>query len=192
MIENLVTLVSYGYRGYFGEIMDTWESIGVFYYLLPFLIIFSLIFVILNTIHMFKENTAVNTIIALAIGLMAVRFEMVPNFFAEIFPRMGVALGVILSALIVLGIFMERKNQFLNWSMVILSIGAIIVVLYNTFNVYNWGFSAGIDFKDVLSMVIPAAIIIGVIVAVIKGASPDNGKGESTRNGLEVPNIIKG
>jgi len=66
------------YGGSIQSILQQWEQIGVFAYLLPFLMIFALIFVILNSIKIFKDNRGVNAVIAIAVGLMALQFQFVP------------------------------------------------------------------------------------------------------------------
>ena len=94
---------TYGYYGgAIGDVLNQWEQAGFFSYVLPFLLIFALVFGILSSIQVFKENRAIDAIIALVVGLMALQFEMVPIFFAQVFPRLGVALSVILVILILL------------------------------------------------------------------------------------------
>ena len=66
------------------NIFAYWEQIGVFSYILPFLMIFALVFGILMRMGIFKENKAVSAIVALAVGLLSLQFDFVPRFFSEI------------------------------------------------------------------------------------------------------------
>src|SRR3990167_2520261 len=102
----MIFLQGYPYSQGIGDFLNQLASFGFFSYLLPFLLIFALIFGILNSMKLFgKENKSVNGIIALVIGLMALQFDIVPVFFAEAFPGIGVvvALVVLISTAVSLG-----------------------------------------------------------------------------------------
>ena len=65
-----VMLAWYGAGGgLVGDMLSQWEQAGFFSYLLPFLLLFALIFGILNQIHLFRENKSINGIIALVVSL---------------------------------------------------------------------------------------------------------------------------
>ncbi|MEK6827230.1 MAG: hypothetical protein AABX99_01980 [Nanoarchaeota archaeon] len=83
--------------GVLGDLLAKWEQAGFFSYLLPFLLIFALIFGILLKLNIFKDNKMVNGIIALSVSLMSLQFGFVPDFFSQIFPRVGVGLAIILA-----------------------------------------------------------------------------------------------
>ena len=53
------------------NILNTWADIGVFAYLLPFLMIFALVFGILTKSKLLGENKAVHATLALTVGLLA-------------------------------------------------------------------------------------------------------------------------
>src|SRR3989344_2042976 len=95
--------------GSIGNLLSQWEQLGVFSYVLPFLLLFSLIFGILSRANIFKENKGINATIALAVALMALQFNAVPRFFSDIFPRLGIGLSVILVGLILIGLFTDSK-----------------------------------------------------------------------------------
>ena len=86
MLRGLI-LASFSFEGgTIGDFLSVWEQAGFFSYLLPFLLIFALVFGILTQIQLFRENKAINAIIALVVGLISLQFPMVPQFFSEIFP----------------------------------------------------------------------------------------------------------
>ena len=94
MLERLISFAWYGdYSGTgFREIFYSWENLGVFDFMLPFLLIFALIFGILSKLDLFGDKSKqVNAIVAFSVGLMAMRFDIVPLFFSDIFPRLGIA-----------------------------------------------------------------------------------------------------
>ena len=143
MIKELISLASYSTAdgGMLGELFASWEQIGFFSYLLPFLLIFALVFGILVKVKLFKENKAVNAIIALVVGLMAVQFDLVSNFFSNVFPIMGVALTIILILFILMGLFLDPEHPAMNW--ILFGVGAIIFIIVLIQSGASMGWSAG-------------------------------------------------
>ena len=174
MIEGLILLASAGFGGSrLGDIFVAWENMGVFDILFPFLTIFALVFAILNAIKIFEKNRAVTAVLAIVVGLMAVRFNIVPEFFAEIFPRLGIALSVILVILILVGLFRDPEKPGLGYGLI--AIGAIItvVVLYNTAGALGWG--STLVWREFLPEIITAIVFV-VVIAVIVGVTKRDSK----------------
>lgn len=174
-----IILASYGSfgGGTLGDLFSQWEAAGIFQYALPFLLIFALIFGLLMKLNIFgtKENPnkGINVIIALAVAFMSLQFNMVSLFFSEIFPRLGVALSIILVILILGGLFMptNKKN---NWFMVALAVIVFIIigtVIYNSLDVFGWGLGGpGLSyFWNQYGALIIFAIIIIAAIAMIAG-----------------------
>jgi peptidoglycan/LPS O-acetylase OafA/YrhL len=149
-----------------------WEEIGFFSYLLPFLLIFALVFGILTKVKLFKENKAVNGIIALVVALMAVQFQMVPAFFSQIFPRMGIALAIILGLFILIGLFIDPDHPAMTW--ILFGIGTIIFIVVIVQSAGALGWSTGTWWQDNWVTVIGVVVVVALVVAVIAGSS---GKG---------------
>ncbi len=167
MIENLVTLASYGYYGGVGEYLSQLEQYGFFSYVLPFLLIFALVFGILSVTKIFQENKAVNGIIALVIGLMSLQFDMVPRFFAELFPRFGIGLAVILIVLILLGLFMPKQNWM---AYVLFGVATLVLIIVLVKTAGSIGWYGGYWWSDNWQLV-AGAIFILVVIGIIVGAS---------------------
>ncbi len=157
--------------GSIGNLLAKWEQIGVFSYVLPFLIIFALVFAILRQMHLFKENVAVGSILALTVALMSLQFEFVPRFFAEIFPRLGVGLAVILVVLIMIGMFMDPRKSGLMWTL--LAVGGIIVVVVLIKSAGALGWSSGDLIQEhwgtILGLIVFLAFI-GIIIGTAVGS----------------------
>lgn len=162
-------LASYYSGGGIGNFLSQWQQLGFFSYILPFLLLFALIFGLLMKMNIFKDNKAINAIIAVVVALMALQFELVPRFFAEIFPRLGVGLAFILVAIILLGIFIPDV-----WSIyVFFIIGAIclIVIFFTTADAVGWGNWGGFyNFVGNLSWpwIIAGFIVLIGIISVLK------------------------
>ncbi len=175
MLHGVIILASYSAfsGGALGDFLSKWEQAGFFSYLLPFLLIFALVFGILTRIQIFKDNKVVNGIIALAVALMALQFEFVPAFFSEIFPRIGIALAIILGILIVLGLFADPKSNLINY--VLLGVGVITIgaVLIQSAGAAGW--QSGQWWGDNWQLVV-GAIVLFILIAVIIGSASPKGK----------------
>ena len=128
MSSAAIFLQSFGFSGgSFGNILSQWEQLGVFSYGLPFLLIFAMVFGILERVKIFqsgeegKTNRGINAIIAVSTALMALQFNFVPIFFSDIFPRLGVGLSVILIGIIVTGMFTDS-----NWTWMGILLGGVV------------------------------------------------------------------
>ena len=93
------------------------------------MLIFTLVFGILSSTKIFRENRSVDAIIALVVALMALQLEMVPVFFTEVFPRLGVALAAILVILILAGFFIDPKKAGIMYTLLGVGVIAAIAVL---------------------------------------------------------------
>lgn len=126
------------YSGGIGDLLNKWEQMGVFSYVLPFLMIFALVSGILAKSNIFDKNKVVNTILALAVSLMALQFEFVPRFFSEVFPRFGIGLAVILILLIFIGLFTDNNSGWQKIVLMVVGVIIVIVVLVSTSGALGW------------------------------------------------------
>lgn len=146
------------------DVLNQWNTMGIFSYVLPFLLIFAVVFAILQKTHLFGENNAASAIIALSIGLLALQFDIVSTFFATIFPRFGVGIAIMVVVLISLGLWASSKDQPLkaSWIGYVVGIGVVLWALS------AWG-SWGSDFivtdflnENFWAMAILALLIFGI------------------------------
>ena len=168
MIEAIISLASYGYfGGSIGDVLQQWEQMGFFSYVLPFLLIFALVFGILNQIKLFQDNKAINGIVALAVGLMSLQFHFVPMFFAEIFPRLGVGLAILLVIMILAGMFVNPKKAGIMYTL--LGIGAIIAVVVLVQTAGSVGWYSGFWWANNWPLVAGVVFILAVIGIIVGG-----------------------
>ncbi|MBT4376793.1 hypothetical protein HOD29_05450 [archaeon] len=166
--------------GAIGNILFQWEQAGVFSYLLPFLIIFALVFGVLSKLKLFGENKGINAIISLAVGLMSLQFNFVSVFFSEIFPRMGMALSVILVLLVLAGLFLNPKSKGLMNGIMVVVLLIVVVVVLTSFNSISFftGFGSGGWFRYNWQIVIGILAFVGAIIWIIApkvgGNQPEN------------------
>ena len=158
MVFNITTL------------LNQLEMMGVFAYVIPFLLIFAIIFAILDKTKILGENKAIEAIIGIAVGLLALQFDIVSTFFADIFPKFGVGLALFLVLVIVLGFFTKKEDVNKNMKWIGYVIGAFVVIWalssWNFWGIGNTTFFWQI--QQYLGWIILAGLIIFVIIMVVK------------------------
>ncbi|PIN77232.1 hypothetical protein COV15_02705 [Candidatus Woesearchaeota archaeon CG10_big_fil_rev_8_21_14_0_10_34_12] len=168
-----------GLRGVYGtdlgNVMQQWAQMGVFAYLLPFLIIFAVIYGVLQATKIFGDEKAkgINMIIAFAIGLLSLQFDFVPSFFQEIFPRAGVGIAVLLIALVLAGLFADWTQRWVLNSFFLVGTVIAAVVILSSLKSYTWW---GSGWWQQYGSVILLLIILGAGVAVIVSSKKENEK----------------
>ena len=169
------------------DILNSWDQVGVFSYVLPFLLIFALVFALLQKTRLFatstgtkgsetyKHNSTIEVIIAAAIGLLALQFDFVSIFFANIFPKFGIGLSIFLVLIIFLGFFYNPektdKSKGLGWIGWVVGIGVVVWALSNWGTWFSGAYSFGIWIGDYFWALVVLAVVVGVILAIKKGAT---------------------
>ena len=163
------------------DLLNSLNELGFFSYVLPFLIVFAIVFGILEKTKIFgNEAKGVNTVLALGIAGMSLLFDQVSTFYAIIFPNFGVGLAVFLVLVIALGFFYaddEGAMKSMSWIGWVIGIG---VVLW-TFNQWTWyggGWGFGMLLQQYLPIIIILALIGGGIALVMGGGKNNKRKGK--------------
>jgi hypothetical protein len=156
-----------------GQMFVDLENVGFFDYVLPFLIVFAIVFAILEKSEWLGTNKAVKAIISTSVGLLATWGMYLTDFYKEIFPKMGIGIAVILVLLIFVGFFVKgsddgaKKLQWLGWV-----VGAVVIVW--TLNSWNlWGGYGYGGFWYVLEnnwwVFVVIGLVIWGIISIVKG-----------------------
>lgn len=160
------------------DILNNWVSIGVFDFVLPFLLIFTIVFGILEATNILGKNKGVHVIIGLVIGLLAIRTTLVQNFFTVVFPQLGVGLAVIVALVVMTGLFVNKKEaRYWMWGIAAVAIVIWIITIVGSFKDLGW-LSGSAYFEDYAGMIIGAVLLLGVIIAVV--ASKSEGESDGT------------
>ncbi len=170
-------LQSYGFfqGGAMGQVLAQWEQAGVFAYMIPFLLIFAIIYGTLTQMNLFGrkkeekkggEGRVINAIIALSVSLMSLQFDFVSRFFSEVFPRVGIGLIVLILVTIFVGLFADPKSKGMMYAMYAIGGGIIVLILARTAAVTGWMEYFGFFGYNWMSF-LPWIILIGLIVAVV-------------------------
>ena len=174
MFKEMIFLASSAFAdgSFISQLLSKWEQIGFFSYLLPFLIIFALVFGILTKMNLFKDNRMVNGVIALSVALMALQFDFVPTFFSEIFPRLGVGLAIILGILIVMGFFMDPKSSAMNYILLAVSVVVMYFVLVNAAGATGW--TTGDFWQNHWGEILAGVLLVVFVIAMINSGKPED------------------
>lgn len=150
------------------EVLDIWADFGVFDYVLPFLLIFAVVYGILNYIKVFQENKSVPVLISLVVGILSVRYVEFTSFYTELFPRLGVGVSIILAMLILVGFFFSNKSiTAFSWVFLITGVLIFVAVIYNSAQVLGWVDGFGATPSEWIAWVIGVVILIGILVVVV-------------------------
>jgi hypothetical protein len=159
------------------DLLNQWEFIGVFDLMLPFLLIFAVIFGALTSTNILGGHKGVNLIIALVIALMALRLNFVSAFFTELFPRFGVGLAILLVVVILAALFIPNQHKK-GWAIGFAIAGVVIgiIAVINSSNQFN--FFGSFFWQDYWGMIIGGVILVIVIIAIFATSGkrpPDSG-----------------
>jgi len=121
------------------DILNIWQAAGIFAYLIPFLIVFAVVYGILLKTKLLGDNRGVMATIALGVGLMSLVNDYVPMFFSSLFPYAGMAIAVLLVALILMGLLTTESSGDFAWRIwFIIGIIGFIAVLLASMNDMKW------------------------------------------------------
>lgn len=176
------------------DVLNQWNQIGVFSYVIPFLLMFALTYAILIKTHILGrtksktdnngkityeyegENKALMSIISIAVSLLALQFDFVSTFYAQIFPRFGMGLAILLVVVIFLAFFgANLDGGSFKWIGYVLAGGVIIWALYNwEYWGGYWGSGFGMWWIEEYFWSI---VILGGIIGLIYWVSKPQGTG---------------
>ena len=160
----LGVMLQWGGAG-FSDLLNQLETLGFFQYVLPFLLVFAVCYAILVTIHVFKDSKGAAVVVALAIGLLSLQFDIVPAFFQTIFPKFGMGLAVLLAALILGGAFITDDQKSYRWIFFGLGMLIFLVVIFTSFS--DFQFIGSWWWNQYAAMIITGLVVIGGVIAVI-------------------------
>ncbi len=170
-------LTDYGWgMSSFRTVIDQWAQFGIFDVLLPLLLVFTLVFAILEKINIFK-NRGVNLVIALVLAFFAITNPYVSVFFMYLFSNLAIGIAILLVMIILLGIAFKPEEKTWQW---VFGIGGFILLLVvlakSGFFTYVFGANAFYWMQQNSAALILVFIVAFVIVALVVGVGGEKGK----------------
>lgn len=164
------------YYNEIGAVLQQWADIGIFSYVLPFLLIFAIIIALLDKVDVFKDNRGVSALIALSIALLSLQFDLVPQFFSIIFPKLGVGLSILLVALILMGIFLGKQGtEWVKYIFFGIAIIIFIAIVLLSFSDYRWLDSWWWNQYSSAIIALIALLVIVIVAMTVKGGGGGGG-----------------
>jgi hypothetical protein len=117
----------------FNNIMYLAQQTGFFTVLLPFLLIFSIVYAILIRVEIFKKTPAAGAIVALVIAFMALLNYQIAWFMARLFSNIVIGLLVLLTFVILFGLLNKDITSKAGWFFFVVVIIIAIVAIYKAF-----------------------------------------------------------
>ena len=149
------------------DIIYQLENLGLFDFILPFLLIFAVVFGVLSATKIFGENRGVHIMIALVIGLLAIRFPIYTDFLKIITPKLGIGLVILLALIILTGLFTPKAARgIILWILMAVGFIVFLVIIVQTYSAFTYGYGLDYFSSNLIGYVILIALLIGVIVAV--------------------------
>ena len=159
------------------DILNTWQAAGVFAYLIPFLIIFAVVYGILLKTKLLGENKGVIATISLGVGLMSLLNDYVSNFFSSLFPYAGMAIAVLLVALILMGLVTTESFSWRIWFIVgIVGFGAVLLASLNDMKWWLGG-----QLGDSWPAIIAGIVLLALMYFIIWGGGDKKSGGEKEK-----------
>lgn len=159
----------------FRSIVSDLESAGLYDILLPFFLVFTIIFGILEKINIFgTDSHKLNIIIAMVIGFLMVRNDTLVRLMNSFLPNVSMFVIGIIAFLIILGIFGVKADT---WGGGLLFIGVIVGLIGVLWSLAGAAEEEGIDWlpewmdltsADVKILAGVGAVLIAIWFAVSK------------------------
>lgn len=153
-----------------GTILQDWEYMGVFEYVLPFVLVFAVIFGILHKSKIIGDQRGINMVIALAIAGLAITSIEFRSFFRVIFPSAGVGVAILLVGMIMVGLFIKLDDQGVKWPRyVFYGIGMLIAVIitFSALSSYEVISSSSWWWQEYTPSLIVGAVLVGLVLLVV-------------------------
>lgn len=164
----------------FLDVLSTWEQMGVFNVLLPFLLVFAITFAILEKIHLFgTEKRNINGIIAAVFGILVVRNQYVIGIINRFLPNISLFMIIILMFLLLVGTFTGKDNATVERTLgkAAMYISGIFVVwalssdfVGSIFEIPRWLY--GFDEQTKATILFIGIFTIAVIIVLKSGGTP--------------------
>ena len=152
------------------DVLNYWADKGIFAYVLPFLLIFAVTYGILSKSKILTKdpdkNRGVNMVVSIAVGMLAIQWGYVPEFFSVIFPYAGMGISILLVVLILTSLFADPTKK--GWTNTYFIAGAAIAVIIVLESLADFSWAGGQWWNDYGPALISLAIV-GALVGITVG-----------------------
>ena len=124
----------------FSEFFFTLQSYGFYEFFLPFLLIFSIVFAILQKIRVLGDKKGVHIVVALAVGLLAIQNSFVVFLINNFLTNIALVIILIIMFLVILGLLAGDQvgAAKINWIIMVVALVGIFWALFYDFFAGTW------------------------------------------------------
>jgi len=164
----------------FQDTINFLVDVGVYNYFLPFLLIFSLVFAVLEKTQVLGENKSnINAVISIVIGLLLIVQQGIVEIINAFLPRVSLILIVILMGLVVLSLLAGKKfaglqGTLFTWAAII-SLVALFIALFMGPETGTGTLSLA-EYEGIIAVSLPIIIFILAIIFVTRSPKTDQNK----------------
>jgi len=180
-------------QSFFGQVWDfrtiamQWSSIGMFDIILPMILIFVVVYAVLQRTKILLGRKEIDAIVALIISFFVIGNPEVSGFFLPLFSNLALGIIVIVAFLLIMGLISGRPGK--QWPNITLWGGIIIFIWIMSraadyFSGYNLIFSSTWWYSNSY-WVIPVILIL-IVVGVV-ASTPNTKEEEKKINMIEWP-----
>lgn len=154
--------------GGFYTLIEQWQQFGVFTVLLPLILVFAIVFAILEKINILN-NRGVHLVIALAIGFFTVSNPYISQFFLPLFSNLAIGIAIVLVLIILIGIAIKPDDKAGRWIFGIVG-GIIFLVVLGRTGMFkmmfgeNVGYWISMNSSWLVLIIFIALIAVGVMI----------------------------
>lgn len=137
------------------------QQIGFFTILLPFLLIFAIVYSILSRLNIFQKNKGALAIVSVVIAFFSLTNYWISYYMSQLFSNLAIALVTLLAIIIIFGLFNRDVTKNAGPLFLIVAIIASIIVISKAFNIYFLNYiSYYVPFLVPLILIILAVVLI--------------------------------
>ena len=170
----------------FSYALQQWQQIGIFDVLLPFMLVFAILYAIMQKTKLLGARPGIDAIVAMAIAFMAIINPFVSQMMRVILENTVIAVLIIVALMLLLGLVWGGKRMKA-WTFVGGIIGVVVFawILGRVADYYQMYFPGTVVFSSMwwesnLPWVVPIIIIIIFAIVIIS-----SGKERTGGNALE-------
>jgi len=159
----------------FGEVIKLFKEVGVYEYLLPFLLVFGIVFAILEKTNVFGEDkTNINALISVIIGLVLIVQQGIVETINLFLPRVSLILIVILMFIIVMATLAGKKFEGFKgaWLGLFMLVGLVAVIYAAVAGTGSSSFLSDREIASLLTWGIPTVVIAAAIWWITRAGKP--------------------
>lgn len=169
----------------FGDTISYLVDLGVYDFFLPFLLVFAIIFAILEKVKIFGDKSNVNAVVAVVVGLLLIVQQDIVSIINNFLPKISLVIVVILMGLLLIAMIAGKEYKGLQGTalgigMIVVVVAVILALTSSQTSSSSWLSPA--DREALLRIGIPLLILLGVVWFVV---SKPPKAGETKKNVFE-------